>query len=167
MAEKHKLIAKKFSYEGYFNYKEFFRIMDTWFREKFYDKKEDINEEYVTPEGKHLEMEFVPWKKVTDYFNIKIKIEISVDNLKEVTIKKGDKMVKTNHGKISAKIKGYLIVDYENKWQKPLQYFYRYLMDNYIYRHITRQYEKEVISDVNDLSTRLTNYLNITPYQEE
>lgn len=167
MAEKYKLIVKRFSYEGYFNYREFFRIMDLWFREKFYDKEEKINEEYVTPEGKHLEMEFVPWKKVTDYFNIKIKINMNVDELKEVTIKKDNKIVKTNHGKISAKVTGYLIVDYENKWQKPLQYFYRYLMDRYIYHYITRQYEMEIIGDVNDLSTRLTNYLNITPYQVE
>ncbi len=167
MAEKHKLIVKKFGYEGYFNYKEFFRIMDTWFREKFYDKEEKINEEYVTPQGKHLEIEFAPWKKVTDYFNIKVKIVINVDNLKEVTIKKDGKTVKTNYGKISAKVTGYLVVDYESKWQKPLQYFYRHLMDHYIYRHITRQYEMEVIGDVNDLSTRLTNYLNVTPYQVE
>ena len=74
MAEKHKLIDKKFGYEGYFNYRDLYRIMDVWFREKFYDKDEKFNEEYQTPSGKHIHIEFVPWKKVTDYFNMNIKV---------------------------------------------------------------------------------------------
>lgn len=164
MAEKHTLIVKKFEYDGYFVYKDFYRVMDVWFREKFYDKEEKLNEEYRTPTGKHLQMEFIPWKKVTDYFKIKIKVNLNVDNLRDVTIKKDGKTVKVQQGKITGKITGYLVVDYESKWNKPLQYFYRFLMDRYIYLHITKKYEQEVISDVNDLSTKLTNYLNVTQY---
>src|SRR3989344_1839273 len=101
MGEKQKYIVKTFSYEGQFNYRELFRILDVWLREKFYDKWEKRNEQYMTADGMCLETEFTPWKKVTDYYKIIIKIEITGTNLKEVEVELHGKKVKMHEGKVS------------------------------------------------------------------
>ena len=46
MVEKNRIIQKQFSYTGLFRYKEFFRTLDFWLRDKFYDKKEKGSAEY-------------------------------------------------------------------------------------------------------------------------
>jgi len=165
MGEKQKYIVKTLSYEGLFNYREFFRILDVWLREKFFDKWEKRNEQYMTADGMCLETEFTPWKKVSDYYKIIIKIEITGTNLKEVEVEVNGKKVKMHHGRVSVKLTGYLVVDYFNLWQKPLLYFLRDIFDKYIYWRITKKYIDMVLDDVNSLYNHLRSYLNMEEYK--
>lgn len=167
MGEKQKYIVKTFSYEGLLNYRELFRILDVWFREKFYDKFEKRNEQYMTPEGLCLETEFTPWKKTTDYYKIIIKVELTGTNLKEVEVDAQGKKIKMHQGRISIKLTGYLVVDYEGRWGKPVLYFLRDMYDKYIYWRITKKYIEMVLDDVNNLYNHLRAYLNMNPYKVE
>jgi len=168
MGEKQKFITRRFTYEGLLNYKELFRIMDFWLRDKFYDKHEKRSEEYQTPTGKQIDFEFTPWKKVTDYYKINIKIEGLITNLKEVEVEKNGQKVKMHHGRVNIKITGYLVVDYEPRWSikgRPLLYFIRTLYDQYIYAMMTRKYYKMVIDHVNSLYNHMASYVNIEQYK--
>jgi hypothetical protein len=165
MAEKQKYLVKTIAYDGLFNYRELFRIMDVWFREKFYDKWEKRNEQYMTPEGLCIETEFTPWKKVTDYFKIIIKIEITGTNLKEVEVEVQGKKQRMHQGKVSVKLTGYLVVDYEHKWSKAPLYFLRDIYDKYIYWRITKKYIEATIEDVESLYNHLRSYLNMAQYK--
>jgi len=169
MGEKQKYIVKKVAYEGLFNYRELFRIIDVWLREKFFDKNERRNEQYHTEEGMQIEIEFVPWKKTTDYFKEIIKIEIDAINLKEVEVENNGQKIKMHQGKIYIKLTGYLIVDYDylgkQSWKKPLHYFLRDIFDKFVYWNITKKYRDMVIDDVNDLQNGIRSYLNLNPYK--
>lgn len=166
MGEKQKYFTKTFKFDGIFSYKEFFRIMDVWFRDKFYDKYEKRNEEFQNPDGsKNIEMEFVPWKKYTDYYKGMIKIEMQITKMKEVEIEKDGKKVRLNKGSISFKMTGYLVVDYENKWNKTVSYFIRDIFDKFVNRRITKKYHDILFDDCNDLYNNLTSYININAYK--
>lgn len=168
MGEKQKLIVKRLSYEGFFNYKEFFRILDFWQRDKFYDKFEKRSEEFVTPTGKQIDFEFTPWKKVTDYYKIILKIEIITQHLKEVEVVINNEKRRMHHGKISIKITGYLIVDYEGYWDTTaFLTFIRDIFDRYFNWYITKKYQNMVVDHVNDLFYTLSTYLNVTQYREQ
>lgn len=166
MGEKQKYVGKTFKFEGIFNYDEFFRIMDVWLRDKFFDKFEKRNEQYVKPDGtKSVDIEFTPWKKYTDYYMTRFKIEMVITNLREVEIEQNGKKVRLHKGKMEFKLTGYLIVDYENRWNKAVQYFLRDLFDKFVNRRITKKYYDLLITDCNDLYNTLTSYLNIHAYK--
>ena len=68
MAEIRTLIdGKSLSYEGVFNIKELYKIIDTWFRDRGYDKQEIKNWEDVSESEKQIVLEIIPYKKVSDY----------------------------------------------------------------------------------------------------
>ena len=73
----------RLTYEGLFSVQEFYKMLDTWFRDMGYDKRELKNIERVSPEGKFIEMEFLPWKKITDYAVNEIRLRIILQNIKE------------------------------------------------------------------------------------
>ncbi|MBI2147605.1 hypothetical protein HYU19_03950, partial [Candidatus Woesearchaeota archaeon] len=158
-----KYIVKNISYEGLLDYKHFFRVMDFWFRDKFYDKFEKLNEEFVGPEGKFMDFEFTPWKKLSDYHKCTLKVEGKISSLKPVIVNIGGKDVKMHHGKVNMKLTGYLIVDYWKRHNQPLPYFLRDLFDRYIYRHVTKKYYGMVVQHVTDLASVLEAYLNMAP----
>ena len=56
----------KIEYEGLFSARELYKLIDNWFFEKGYDKREKKSSESIKPAGKYIEMELEPWKKVTD-----------------------------------------------------------------------------------------------------
>lgn len=166
MGEKQKYISKGFKFEGIFNYEEFFRIMDVWMRDKFWDKFEKRNEEFLKPDGtKQIEIEFTPWKKYTDYYKATLKIEMMVTDLKEVEIEQDGKKKKMHKGKIEWKISGYLVVDYEHRWNREVWYFIRDVFDKFVNRRITKKYYDLLIDDCNELYNTLTAYLNMHAYK--
>ena len=167
MAEKQRFITKFLSYEGLFDYKEFFRVMDVWYRDKFYDKHERRNEQITNPDGsKQIELEFLPWKKVTDYYRLSMKIEMSVTKMKDVEVDIDGKKRVLQHGLINMKFTGYLSVDYERKWNTAFQYFLRDIFDKYINRAITQKYEIMLVGHVNDLYNTMQAYLNMQQYRK-
>lgn len=167
MGEYQKLVVRKLSYEGLFNYKDIFRIMDFWLRDKFYDKYERRSEEFHTDRGTQIVTEFKPWKKYTDYYKGILKIEFLVMDMHDVEIERNGKKVKMNEGRIDIKISAYFIPDYEHWWMKPMHYFLRDIFERFVYWYITRKYQGMVIDHANDLYHHINTYLNITPYKVE
>ena len=168
MGEKQKYIVKKISYEGFFSFREVFRIMDWWMRDKFYDKHEKKTEEQTKPTGKQLDYEFTPWKKYTDYHKGIIKIEVIAQNLKEVDVVIRGEKRRMQHGKLNIKLTGYLIVDYENLWERTaLLTFLRDIFDKYFHWYITKKYSNMIVDHVNDLYYAVSSYLNTTQYKIE
>jgi hypothetical protein len=173
MPEKRIVCRKTFMYEGLFNYREFFRILDFWQRDKFYDKYEKLNEQYGSPhdpDGRTIYLRFTPWKKYTDFFRGILKVEVMVTGMKEVDVKKGSKKVRMNQGRIEYMTTGYLSFDWEVKMEDkniPMLYFIRDLFMRYVYFRITNKYYKLVIDDVDDLTNTLQSYLNMHKYKRE
>ena len=140
MAEKTRVIERHVVYSGLFNYRELFRLIDFWYRDKFYDKKEKLTAKMEHPDGNHFSFHFEPWKKVTDYYKIQTYIDLVGTGIKEVEVEIDGKKVRLNHGKIEVMIVGNLISDYEGKlMSRGIYQLMHTLFDRYVYRHMTKK----------------------------
>jgi hypothetical protein len=153
-------------YEGLFNVNDFYLTLDKWLREKGYDKFEKRNSEQVYKDGRQIEMEMEPWKKITDYARITINMTLWMTNLKEVMVKKDKYNVKMTQGKITLRMIAYLDTDYENMWEgKPYYFFIRSVIDKWVYRVDVRKYESACADDAFHLYNTLKSFLNLYRFQ--
>lgn len=168
MTERNLVVDKmRLNYEGLFSVQELYKLIDTWFREKGYDKRERKNTEKVSPESKFIELWLEPWKKITDYAKNVISLRIIINDLKEVEVEKEGIKVKLNQGKIQMVFDAFFETDYEGRWEgKPVYYFLRTLFDKYFYKPYSMGYQNNLMDDVNHLHATIKSFLNLYRYTE-
>jgi hypothetical protein len=166
MAEVKTLIdGKSLSYEGVFNIKELYRLIDKWFKDHGYDKQEIKNWEDVSEAEKQIVLEIIPYKKVSDYARIDIRIFIIFSKLTEVDIEKDNIKFKMNKGRGEFYFDAYVVTDYENKWEtKPFFYFVKNVFDKFIYRVYTSNYDTEAIRDCTEVENEIRGFLNMNRF---
>jgi len=166
MAEIRTLIdGKSLSYEGVFNIKELYKIIDSWFRDRGYDKQEIKNWEDVSETEKQIVLEIVPYKKVSDYARIDIRIFMIFSKLSEMDIEKDGVKYKMNKGRAEFYFDAYLVTDYENKWEtKPMFFFIKNVFDKFIYRVYTSNYDAEAIRDCTEIENEIRSFLNMNRF---
>ena len=87
MAERHLIVDNlKFSYEGLFNSAELYNLISGWFFDKSWDWYEKINEEQVIPSGKQITILLEPWKNITDYYKLVIRLKLNFIDIQDVQI---------------------------------------------------------------------------------
>lgn len=162
MAERDVVVDKiRLTYEGIFKVTDLYRLIDNFFRDRGYDKRERRNIENVKADGKYIELELEPWKKITDYAQNVIQLRIIMSNVTDAHVKKDGVDVKLNKGKIQIVLSAYIETDYEGRWEgKPLLYFLRTVFNKFIFKPYTEGYEKNVLADLNELYSMIKNYLN-------
>ena len=107
-------------------------------------------------------MEIEPFKKITDYAKLVIRINIIIKNLKEVVVEKQKHKMKMNQGDVQVIIDGFLITDYENRWEgKPEYVFIRALFDKFVYKRYNSEFERTLVNEVEELTTTLKSFLNL------
>ncbi len=163
MAERRIIVDNlKLSYAGYFKATELYQLIDNFLREKGYDKREIRNQEHVTRDGKYVELEIEPWKKITDYANTKIRIELKMFNLTDAIVKSGGRKEKLNKGRVHIRFDAYLETDYEHRWEsRPVYLFIRTIFDKFIYASYTRQFEGELAENTQELYEVVKGFLNL------
>jgi hypothetical protein len=166
MAERRLVVDHlKLSYEGLFNIHELYNLIDRWFREKGFDKRERRNQEIVRPNGRYIELLLEPWKKITDYARHIIRVEIRMLNIKDVVVEQDGKHHNMQSGKVNITFDGYLDTDYEDRWeQKPFYFFIRTLFDKFVYRTYSAQFEDLLAENVAQLHQAIKSFLNLYRY---
>lgn len=153
------------NYTGIFNITELYQLIDNFIREKGFDKRELRNQEHVTPEGKYIELELQPWKKVSDYVRHQLRVLIRMIKVKEVTIEIDGKRRKMHKGKVIIIIDGIMYTDFEGRWeQRPFYFFLRTIFDKFIYRSYTGQFEDLLVENCGQLYNTAKAYLNMHRY---
>ncbi len=154
------------SYKGLFSVRELYRLVDFWFMEKGYTKHELRSDEEVTPTGKKIYVGKDPYRKISDYLKYVIRLEIQCSNVKEVDVEKDGKTVRLNQGDCAVFVTGYLVSDYEQKWEKnAMYYFIRGLFDKYVWRLHTYRGESGLVDECNHLVSQVKSFLNLYRYQ--
>lgn len=166
MAEIKTLIdGKSLSYEGVFNLKELYRLIDKWFKDHGYDKQEIRNWEDVSQNEKQIILEIIPYKKVSDYARLDIRIFMIFSKLTEIDLEKDGIKFKMNKGRAEFYFDAYVVTDYENKWEtRPIFYFVKNVLDKWIYRIYTSSYDAEVIRDCTEIENEIRSYLNMNRF---
>ncbi|MBD3209222.1 hypothetical protein GF367_02275 [Candidatus Woesearchaeota archaeon] len=167
MAETKTLVwLKPLKYSGLIDMKGVYKTMDKWFAENHYDKVERRNNEHVSEEGRQIVLELVPYKKITDYAQIQIRVYAEMLNLKEEVVERNGLKHKYHRGDLFFSFDCFLITDYEEHWEtKATYYFIRTLVDKFVYRGYTKRFEKEAVSDCNELINEIKNYLNMERFK--
>ena len=106
------------SYKGLFSCEELYKLIDHWLREKAYTKHEIVNNEQVFKDGRQIEVEKEPYKKITDYAKYVINVKIKMKEMKDVTVEQDGKKVSLNEGNVEVIFTGFLELDYEGRWEK-------------------------------------------------
>ncbi|MGM5488296.1 MAG: hypothetical protein ACQESG_05075 [Nanobdellota archaeon] len=162
MPEREVIVNKKrITYEGLFDSKGVYKLIEDYFDDLNYDKVEKKNIEVVKPEGKYVEIVMEPYKKISDYINVIVKLRLILSDLKDVEIEREKKKVKVNQGKLQIVIDGYYETDHQNKWQaNPINFFLRTVFNKYFLEPYTKQGFGNCKKDVTGLVTKLQRYLN-------
>ena len=167
MAEKKAIITGlKLKYEGLFDLKELYHVMERWFKEMGYDKDDYGHEYKVFEDSKVLNLDIRPYRSVSEYVKLMMIIKITCANLKDVVVKIDGKDTKLQDGDVTFVFNGYVISDYEKRWvANAFSYFLRVIIDKYLYSGYMRDFEGLCKEDVSSIYTELSAYLNINKYR--
>ncbi len=166
MPERHLVVDHlKFSYEGLFNAAELYNVISSFFFEKMYDWYEKLNNEIITPSGKQVEIILEPWKNVSDYYKLQIRVKIHMIDVKEVEVEKEGQLLRLNQGLVRITIDGYVISDRKKEWtMKPITWFMAVIAERYFFKEHLDKFETWVKSDIEDLMYKTKTYLNTYKY---
>ncbi len=157
----------KLAYEGLFDLAELYRLIDSWFYERGWDKYEHINQEIQTGSGRQIRLVLEPWKCISDYFKLIIRIKANFRDVKEVEIEKDGKKIRLNQGEIKIIFDGYVVSDRQGKWNdKPFWWFLSIIFNKFIFKEQFNRAERWLLSDLDDLHQRIKSFLNIYKYDD-
>ncbi len=158
---------RKITYEGMFSTAEVYKMIEGYFSKLGYDRVELKNSEVVRAEGKYIEIILEPYKTVSDYARYVVNIKMIFSDVKDAEAKIDGKKKRMNLGKVQILFNGYLVTDYENRWeQKPIYYFVRAMMNKYILMPVTGKYKAEIKTHVEQCSLNIKSFLNLARYQQ-
>jgi len=163
MAEKKIVIPSQvISYSGIFSVSDIYSHIDSFTRQNGYDKLELLNSEQVFSSGKDIVLLIEPYKKITDYAKCVLWVKMIFTDVKEVEIERDGKKKKMNKGNVTIIMQGFLITDYEGKWeQQPWFIFIRTIFDKFVFKIYTNKFEEILRHDYQTLNTHLKGYLNL------
>ena len=163
MPERDFIVEKKrLTYEGLFSVSELYRLIDEYFEKLGYDRVELKNTEVVQPDGKYIEIEFEPYKSVTDWAKETIHIRMIFSQVKEVDVKRDDMARRLNSGKVQLIIDAWLASDTNKMWEeKPIYYLLRQIFHKYVYPPVTSKFKADMKNHVTRLCDEVKAFLNL------
>ena len=165
MAERRQVVpTRTLSYSGYFDGKEIYKHIKNWVKDMGYDEwREPEHTEKNAKTHRQAEITYIPEHKISDYIKMQIRFDITYMNLKSATVKYKNKDVKVDEGDLEIVFRGYIVSDYDNKWENKAHWFFlRTIMDKFILRAYYSKYETELANQIKELYNNLREYLNVT-----
>jgi hypothetical protein len=153
---------RELTYKGIFRMDDLFSTINRAIEAQGYTKREKKSEETVREEGRSILIELRPWKEVTNYLTLMIKIKIIADNVTEtVGVVNGDKRIYQN-ADLSIVFDGWLLTDYDNKWgMKPFFYFAKQMANKYLWKgKIETEIFGQLAGDVAHMYAHIKKHLN-------
>ena len=162
MVEKQQVIKEEVESSGLFDFQSFYKFAHNWLKTKEYGVNEDKYEEKLSGNKRDLKVEWLASKNLNDYFRYENKIKIKVSGMTDVEAEIDGKKTKTNQGKITLEIIGFLVKDRKNKWEEsPLWRFARDTYNKYVIPQKIEQVSKELMTDVIDSKDEMKTFLEL------
>ncbi len=160
MPEKDKIISNKVKQSGIFNFKELYKFAYTWLSDEEYFVSEDKYSEKIAGDSKEIEITWKAERKISDYFKFSLKIDWFITGLKEIEVERLGKKTKMNKGDVEIKVSGFLVKDYESRWETSgIMKFLRGIYDQYIIRARVEQYEDKIAGEVEEFLSQIKSFL--------
>jgi hypothetical protein len=157
--------GEEFGFKGLIDVAGLYKIIEKWFADNGYDKVEVWNFEEVYEDGKQLTWKLEPYKKISDFARVEIRIQAWFKKLKEVVVEKDGLKNKLLRGEVKFRFETFMLTDYENYWgTKPMYFFLRTLADKFIYRTYIDRYEDIALADKDGIKREIKSFLNMQRY---
>lgn len=152
---------KKIMYHGVFRTDELFSVLNRALQDKEYTRREKKSEELVTPSGRLLQLELRPFKIVSQYLTMMIKIHVTLDNVTETTKEIFGVTQKFQQGDLLIVFDAWSLSDYEGRWgTKPLTYFLKGVVHKYLYKFPMEEgFTHQLVSDTAYLYGKIKDLL--------
>lgn len=163
MAEEENVYSSAVKYEGYVKFSDLYKFCYDWLNDETgITAKETKYEEKLKGDTKEIKVEWVGDKKLTDYFQFKMKINFVIRNLKKVTVKVNGVDVDTNSGNYEIKAKGALSKDWQGKFEMTAYYkFLRSIYEKYIIPQAIEQFRDKITGDCDEFLQQVKAYMDI------
>jgi len=149
-------------YEGPFELKQFYHLLDAYWMNQHYDKKELKHFEKRTEEGRYIELLLEPFKTISDFMKLQMELEIHIRNLKDVEVMVKGKPQTIQQAKITIRFRAWVNKNYGELWERrPLWFFLRTSVDKFIYRLHIEKFGHELKDDVKNLQHQIKSFLNL------
>ncbi len=149
-------------YRGLIDVQDLYKLIDKWFKEHRYDKREIWNFEEVYEDGKQITLKLQPFRRISDYVRIEIRLTVTLKKLTEVIIEKKELKIKTMKGEAHFVFDTFIITDYEGHWEtRPMYYFMKVLAEKFLYKSYVDSFEDVLVKDKEDLKHEIRKFLNI------
>jgi len=153
---------REIKYNGIFRVDELFSTINRTLDEAGYTKREKKSEETVTEAGKRIYVELRPFKIMSNYVRLMIKIKITLDNITEIpeTIR-GEKRL-YQKGNVHIAFDAWSLMDYANRWgMKPFIFFMKGMIHKFVKKFpLEGSFSAEVVKDTAHLYAALKALLN-------
>ena len=155
------------TYNGPFLVEDFYAEVDNWIKEKGYEKEPKKKMEHVTKNGKKIEWMIEAHVHLDDLHQSVIVVRALMDNIKEVVVKRDKKKIRINNGDVFVDINGFVEGHTHASFYqvKPIYYFFRTLIDKYVYHFWSDKYDGKVNSDGRDLFKRVRSFFEVQKYK--
>lgn len=163
MAERFTIVdQEKIHYKGLFDITQLTKMIEKWTKDKMYDKRIVKDEEHVYKDHKYIHLWWEPYKKVTDYIKFEIRIWIYITDITQVEKEIDGIKTKFNKGNFDITLDGFLLTDYEHRWEQRAFYFFlRTIFDKFIYKMQISKYEALLKEHVMELKAEISSFLNL------
>ena len=153
---------EKIDYSGPLDVNGLLRMIENFLWEKGFDKRQDKDFEENTPNGKYIEWQYSPWKKITDYIRYIVKVRVLGYDIVRVNAAGKGKKERVDSGRIVIVIDGFVEQVYDNYWDdKPILHFFRTMFDYFVFKAYTERFEHRLVNDINHLTDHIERYLNL------
>lgn len=151
------------AYNGPFSVEEFYAEVESWIKEKGFEKEPKKRMEHVTKNGKKIEWIIEIQSHLDDLHHGIIVLRALLDNVKEIVVKKDGKKIRMNNGDVLVSIDGFIKSHIHGSFYqvKPVYYFIRTLIDYYIYNFWSDKYDSKVNADGRELFKRITSFFDL------
>ena len=155
------------TYSGPFVVEDFYKEVDSWIKEKGFEKEPKKRMEHVTKSGKKIEWVVEAHGHLDSLHHEVIVMRALLDNVKESVIKKDGKKIRINNGDVLINIDGFIQSHIHGSFfqTKPIYYFIRALIDKFVYMFWSFKWDGTVNSDGRELFKRITSFFNLQKYR--
>jgi hypothetical protein len=165
--KKQVLYDLRMSYKGPFSVEDLYKEADDWAKENGFEKEHKRKMEHVTKDGKKIEWLTEIHSHLDDYHHGDVVLRVQMDNVKEITIKKGIKKYKINNGEVYVLVECFISSHLHGTfWQsRPGYRFMRTLIDRFVYNAWSDKYDGVVNTQGRELFKRIQSFFKLQKFK--
>lgn len=164
MAEKDVVLKEKVKYVGYGKFSDIYSYAYDWVKGEGYSVIEELYTEKVKGSSKDIDIAWKASKDITDYFKVDLDFKWRILGMEDVEVEiEGKKKKMNKFVELGIEIKGTLVKDYANEWNKSgTTKFFKEIYNKYVIPGRTNEMKEKVEKDVQDFKEEMKALLELT-----